>query len=341
MNRILSIILIAFFIILGAIIIYAQPPESQQSVQNPPIDPIIVQAIEIKANELQKSIEISIESKISDVSSKLIKKIDTECNKEFIWKDISTQHFNGVKHVFDETRNSIEILIKYSLFIISIVMTIFAILVGKQFKDFKEIQENFKKSSEIVKDKIEELKKQEQELMELKDKAQKVNKEIEVELSNIIKFKEDMKKKDEEIYQLLELQKAIKNKKIIWAIESDNIDDSEIIKELQDQGFKNINEWKVFDETKIPAKEDCDFMVYSYSKSDKSSERLDRVLKYLCSTDRRIPLIIYTYNNGKRADLPGEYIVMLNTYRNYSLSTTPGNFKSVFNSTIIERGSMI
>jgi hypothetical protein len=302
------------------------------------LNPEILKFIDNQTTQLQNEFDARIRKDISSVTTKLTDKINMECNQEFIWKEHSIQHFNTIKHIFDETRISIETLVKYALLIISAVLAIFAVLIGKEYKDFKQIQESFRKSNEDVKNKIDELNNQAQELEALKKQAQEFQEDLEDELRKTIKLKDDLQNKDKEIYEFLEIQKSIKNTRIVWAFESEDVDDDEMVKELQNNGFKNIYEWKIYDEAVTPSKDKSDFMIYSYTNSANSSERLERLIAFLNSIERKIPLIIYTYNNGKRPNMPREEINMLDAYKNYSLSTTPGNFKSQFNSLILEKG---
>ncbi|PID56990.1 hypothetical protein CSB45_08685 [candidate division KSB3 bacterium] len=329
----LSITIVFFISLVGAFNTTAQTQSQQQTQTSTPLEPQILQAIESETSKIQK--EFSLEF------SKLDTKVNTECNKEFIWKEHSTQHFNAIKHTFDETNKSITTLTKWGLGILSAVLGGFATFIGKQYKDFKQIQEDFRQSNEDVRNKIEGLNRQAQELQETRKQTKALQKESEDELHEIIKLKEDMKKKDDEIYGILDFRKAIKNTKIIWAVETENVDDSEIIGELQNNGFKSIHEWKVYHKPP-PQKDECDFMVYSYNNSTNSSERLQRVLTFLQSTEKKVPLIVYTYNNGDKSKLPDEHVNMLNKkYKYYALSNTPGNFRSLFNGLIIGQGVSI
>ncbi|GAB1543761.1 hypothetical protein NUACC21_64370 [Scytonema sp. NUACC21] len=337
-----SVIIFFYLIVLEVKPVYSENLKLQLTQTSLTGTPQIMKAIESKNLLSQEDFEARIRQEISNEVSKLNDKINTECNKEFAWKEHSIQHFNTIKHIFDETRNSIETIVKYSLLIISVVLAIFAILIGKEYKDFKQIQEDFKKTNEDVKIKIDELNKQSQELRSLKEQAQKIQEDVEKELEKTIRLKEDFQKKDKEVYEILELRKSIKETKIVWAFESEETSDDRIaIKELKDNGFKNIYEWKVYDEVEIPSQQECDFMIYSYINSANSLEKLKKVIAFLNSTGRKIPLIVYTYNNGRRLTMPDEEVDILNTYRNYSLSTTPGNFKSLFNGLIIGKGGIV
>jgi len=285
--------------------------------------------VDEKINQNINDLEKRIYEKIITNNSKLREEIYLECNKESALEKYALLHFNAVKHIFDETRNSLETLIKYGLGIISIIAAILFYFVGQKYKDFDQIKQEYKVLTEDIKNKT--------------YKIKSLTNDLEKELEKVNKLQEDLEKKDEEVYELLRIRKSIKNTKIVWAFESKHKYHETMLDELQNNGFNNILKWNIYSEESAPSTEQCDFMIYSYTNSDseKSSERLDKLISFLDSTKRNVPFMIYTYNNGKKAKVPEQHMNMLNNYQNYSISTTPGNFKSLFNGLILGIYSLI
>jgi hypothetical protein len=161
-------------------------------------------------------------------------------------------------------------------------------------------------------------------------RCKSLEKRLESELSALDKLKEEIERKDEEINELLELRKSLKSRKIVWAFSRKS--DYKMLEDLRNDGFKAIHEWDLEEPSSKPLKEECDVMIYSFLSEENS---LNEIISFLRSKERKVPLVVYTYDKNLQVKIPNEQFDILNEYRNYSISNTPGNFKSLFNGLVL------
>lgn len=122
-------------------------------------------------------------------------------------------------------------------------------------------------------------------------------------------------------------------KRIIWAFETTTIDTEAEIAEIKAEGFKKIRRWCV-GEKDPPSPEKCDFMIYAFKKSKKSEDQLKKVIDFLKSTGREIPIIIYTYPAGDKRLERDKELSVIAEYRNHIIANLPLTLKSYFNTLI-------
>lgn len=278
------------------------------------INPEIVNIIKDEAAKVKQEIDESIKQQISQEDFKLIKTINEECDKEFALKTLAIQHFNTVKHLFDETRNSLDTYIKFLGVFVTVSVIVVGSIIGTDIKDAKQVRNAFREEIE---------------------ETGKSRKELENELNRLKQIESEIKEKDKEINELLEIRKSLKSKAIIWISDEESKSDNEMIGDLQDNGFSNISVYDVSNlEASLSSIKQCDCMIYSVSKFS-LLRNAEVIVSFLESMPRKPPLLIYTYSSGERVSVTDEQMSKLNEYRNYSISTTPGNFKSLFNGLIL------
>ncbi|WAL59850.1 hypothetical protein [Thermocoleostomius sinensis] len=142
--------------------------------------------------EVERYLREKIELEVSNVEKELI----FERSESDFWKEYSRQNFNVVKHIFDETRNSLTL-------IFAVAGTVLAFFIRDRFNNFKQVEERFEKLTEEV-----ELKNNE--LLELKEKTQELKDELTAELAGVEAFKENLKQQYSEVYDFLRAEELVK-----------------------------------------------------------------------------------------------------------------------------------
>lgn len=287
----------------------------------------------ILENEVQDLVRKEIEKYLSGFINSNFNEASTERsiykNENDAWREYARLHFNTVKHIFDETRNSLTTLIQYSIIGISVVFATAAFLVRGEFNNFKQVEERFQ---EVTKDVDEKSK----ELLDIKEKSQRLKDELEQELRGIDDFKESLKRQYSEVYDFIESEKTVKNKNIIWIFEEKNTKNYGIISDLQRDGFENIATWKL-GESLVPPKGSHEFAIYSFEGGQEAQEKLKMVIDFAESFEKEIPIIIFIYSEDMRIDIPDSAMGLLRKYGKFSIATTPSRFKSEFKTLIREQ----
>lgn len=317
LSNMLRIFLTLVFIAYISFWVEVNPAYSQEKLnQGITVTPEIVKIIQGEINQANNFFELRLKEEFLDQENKITSLIQEKVATENIFKDISLQHFNTVKHIFDETRNSFNNLIWAITILTAISAFTIATIVGREIKDSRQVKDDIK--SEV-------------------QEAQKLRGTLEGELMKIEELEKEIKEKDKELNELLELRRSLKSKEIVWVFEDKDKQDFEIVKDLKKNGFENISEYSIgkivsaFNQSGVNK---CDCMIYSLSESS-SIQGLKIVLSSLNSMKQKPPLLIYTFNGGNKITIVNDQLTELDNYRNYSISTTPGNFKSLFNGLIL------
>ena len=276
----------------------------------------------------RKEIETYVKKKVELEIIEKLERINLGAEDNEDWKEYSRQHFNIVKHIFDETRSSLTTLIQYSVISISIVFATAAFLIRGEFNNFKQVEDRFRKLTE-------ELSKKNEELLDLKEKSQLLKDELTQELDGISEFKENLKKQYSEVYNFLENEKNIKKKRILWAFEASELEDYGMIENLNKDGFNCIDKCYL-DVKNIPFNQKYDMVIYSYKKSDQSKKNLGQIIGFIDSFKKDVPLIVFIYDKEKQVKIPDDQISMLQQYGRFSIATTPSRLQSEFKMLIRE-----
>lgn len=282
------------------------------------LSPEIISAIQIEMDRHREEIDIQIENRFFEQESNLISSLNEKVEDELSSRDIPSQHFDMVKHIFDETRNSFNTLIWAITILTTVAAVVIAMTLGGSVRDVKQVKDSV--GSEI-------------------DGAKQLQKDLAEELQKIKNMEREIQEKDRSVNELLEIRKSLREKIILWIFERENENDQEMVRDLRENNFKNILMFHI-NEVRAPRSESrwgngCDCVVYSMSEMS-TLETLESIISRLTSMPRKPPLLIYTYNSsGKSFKISDEQMNELNQYRNYSISTTPGNFKSTFNGLIL------
>ena len=77
-------------------------------------------------NLIRKEIDSYLKNKIELETAEIEKELSYQYQERSDWKEYSRQHFLIVKHIFDETRNSLTTIIQYSVIGVSIVFAVAA-----------------------------------------------------------------------------------------------------------------------------------------------------------------------------------------------------------------------
>ena len=279
-------------------------------------------------NLIRKEIDSYLKNKIELETAEIEKELSYQYQERSDWKEYSRQHFLIIKHIFDETRNSLTTIIQYSVIGVSIVFAVAAWLIRGELNNFRQVEELFRKITEDVNEKN-------KELLVLKEKSQSLKDEFAQEIQGIHDFKESLRQQYSEVYEFLEVEKSIKKRAIIWIFERDAQKDYGIIDDLKRDGFSNIDKW-CLDTVELPLKQDYDFAIYSYMNFGGSKEKLKNVLSFMNSSQKEIPLIIFIYNEERKVTIPDEEMSMLQKYGRFSIATTPSRFKAEFKTLIRE-----
>ncbi len=237
--------------------------------------------------------------------------------------------FEQVRYAFDETQKSFKWLVDWAFGILCGMIAIGFVLFWRNEKSLKDVlekrEENFNKKVDGLEQKYKD---------KLRDAEEKADQSIQK-----LKTVENMYTRVQEDIDLLqELENKLKplteytEKQIIWAFETIELDTEVEIAEIRAEGFKRIKRWRV-GEKSPPSPDKCDFMIYAFKKSDKSVDQLKKVLEYLKSTGREVPLIIYTYYAAGNL-VRGEELNVIAEYRNHIMANLPLTLKSYFNSLI-------
>ena len=275
----------------------------------------------LSEEEIGEYIENKIQSRLS--------KIESEINKyktEEDWKEFSRQHFNTVKHIFDETRNSLVSLIQYSLIIISVVFGIAAFLIRGEFTNFKEAQERFRILSE-------ELEKKNKELIELSKESEEIKEKFTIELEGISAYKDELKSEYQEVYNFLETEKKIKNRQVIWIFETDRLQDYGLCESLKKEGYKNIDKWQIESRDDQP-EGSYSLIIYSYKGVNGSEENLKKIIEFTQKNNKELPMILFIYSEEEKIRISDADEALLRKYGKYSIVTTPSRFKAEFKTLI-------
>jgi hypothetical protein len=111
------------------------------------ISPETADFIQNKILALKRDLETEIKNEISIQEARMISEFNEKYAREVTLKEVSLLHFNTVKHLFDETKSSLETLAKYSIISIgvltAIAATIATILIGRDYKQVKQVREEF------------------------------------------------------------------------------------------------------------------------------------------------------------------------------------------------------
>jgi hypothetical protein len=100
------------------------------------------------------------------------------------------------------------------------------------------------------------------------------------------------------LYENLEKIYLLVQKKVIWAYETNEINADPEIKMVSDLGFTSYEKWFV-GSGKQPEMENCDILIYLFTKSADSKVRLEETVQYAQSLKKTTPLIVYTrYASG-------------------------------------------
>ncbi|NMF86474.1 hypothetical protein [Nodosilinea sp. P-1105] len=317
----LLIILLTALTIIG-IFLYSDQSHvaAQQTVDlnSPNLPPETISAIQLEIDRHREEIDAQIENWFSEQESNLISTLNQKVEDEFSSEDLPSQHFDMVKHIFDETRNSFDILARGIIILTTVAVAVIAIPLGGSLRSINK-----------VKDSVE---------LEI-NKTQKLTTDLSEKLKNIKDLEREIQEKDKNINELLEIRKSLREKRILWISEKKNDNDQEMIGDLRENKFQNISmhDIREFNESGFGSSwhSECDCVVYSMSDISKL-ESLKSVISCLRAMPRKPPILIYTYKpNGKPFKISDDQMSELNQYRNYAISTTPGNFKSTFNGLIL------
>lgn len=251
-------------------------------------------------------------------------------DEESIWRDYAREHFNTIKHVFDESKDALITLIKYSITGISIVFTAGVVLLSTQFTNLRQVVERAGLLTEEVESQNAELQTSLKRSRELAD-------ELSNELAGINEYKETLKEQYKEVFDFLQGEEKVKEKAVIWIFESERTSDYGMIKNLKNDGFENVDVWHI-STAPLPSNrvKTYDLAVYSYVNSEDAYSKVQSLINFLQERDSLIPLIVYIYNKDVQVNIPNEQISILKDYGRYLISTTPTNFKSNFRTLIRE-----
>lgn len=124
---------------------------------------------------------------------------------------------------------------------------------------------------------------------------------------------------------------AYKNKKIVWAYETKDIEAKLEIEDIRQDGF-SVQVCPPGEEKHLKTSS-CDVLIYYYRNSANAKQRLNAIGDFLETLGRDAPLLIYTYKSGARF-IPDDQLEGLKGYRNYILANMPLTLKSHFNSLV-------
>lgn len=323
MTRILPLFILLIALTTTSISLYSGQLHAvaQQTVDpsSSDLSPEIISAIQLEIDRFREEIDAQIENRFLEQESNLISSLNEKVEEaEFSSRDLPSQHFDMVKHIFDETRNSFNFLITAITILTTIAVTLIAITLGGSIRDIKKVKDSVE--SQIY-------------------EAQKLQGDLSEKLQKIKNLEREIQEKDKNVNELLEIRKSLREKIILWIFERQNDNDQEMIRDLRENKFQNISIHGIHEVRASNFGSDwengCDCVVYSMSEMSEL-EDLKSVIACLRSMPRRPPILIYTYNpSGKSFKILDDQMNELNQYRNYAISTTPGNFKSTFNGLIL------
>ena len=289
------------------------------------------------AEQVTKTVDERYKNTESKLETNLQKHIDAKTSKilDDQFKEAASRlenqadrHFESMNKVFDDTHESFKWLISCASGVLIVLAGIGAVLLLGHNKNIREhIKEEFEQTQKNLHNKIEKLEQQyEQKMVELRVSLHEFE-QMKDFYKQALKESEELKKKYEDLT-------AYKHKKIVWALETSKIDASSEVADIREENFE-VYECPEKKESSLP-KNQYALMIYSYCKSEKSIERLNKIVNLLKSTQGYIPLIIYTYNSENLSlRLDEEELNILRDYRNYYvIANMPLTLKSYFNSLI-------
>jgi len=267
--------------------------------------------IEEKVEKAQKELEAILKDRIdARTSTALDGRFEAAAGR---LEKRSTEQFEGVKGLVKETMESFDRLVDRATWVIGILATLTAFLTGFLFfwqrKGLQDlIRQNEEKFNRLLADLStgfrEKLTVVEQEA------AQKIE-EYRVQFASLEQFRD---------------------KKIVWTREHPDVDASREMAAIRSKGFQ-VSVISPGEEESLKP-EHCDFMIYSFSQSSDSVARLKEMVRFLRSTGKEIPFIVYTYNNGDDKYLNNEEKAVLREYRNYVMANMPLTLEIYFNSLV-------
>jgi CRISPR-associated RAMP protein (TIGR02581 family) len=126
---------------------------------------------------------------------------------------------------------------------------------------------------------------------------------------------------------------SAKDKRIFWIFETSKVDVKSEIQDIKNEGFY-IYECPVGDEALL-ARYNYDLVIYSFSKSENSVQRLKKVVDFLKATKHDIRLIIYTSQH-----LEDQELNILKDYpkSNYIIANMPSTLISHIHNSFLMKG---
>lgn len=119
------------------------------------------------------------------------------------------------------------------------------------------------------------------------------------------------------ITKVKKFEKTYLQKNIIWAFETNAVASRSELERVKSEGINIINEWNIDDDP--PKFIDCHALVYVFGQTDKSQERLSKVVNSMKTLNNIITLIIFTGNRR----LNDEEMKIANEYKKTVFSNMP------------------
>ena len=286
--------------------------------------------IEEKVEKAQKELEAILKDRIDARTSTALDgrfeaaagRLEKQAEERFT---VVNNHYDSMNKLFSDAIGYFKSLIAWAGLVIGVLISVASFLIWKKDRNLNDVIE---KRIEDAKNRVND---------RIADMGREVKKSHDSLAFGLERFDamksnyEQALKENAYLREQLESLTAFKHKRVLWCYETMDIDVHEEIMEIRKEGFK-VSISKPGEETDLNPK-NYDFLIYAFSKSDQSEARLQQVVDFLERAGRKIPLIVYTFNNGEPAKLDREFGV-LGKYRHYVPANTPLTLKSHFNSLI-------